>query len=83
MFPSWDAVLFTRRNDIHRHEKRVDVLSSDQPGGLMTVLMGQNMMRKDGEAHMQERRALFPTFSPAHRHRSLEAEFRGSRDTHP
>ncbi len=62
--PELDAVLFTRRDDIHRHEKRVDVLSSDQPGGLMTVLMGQNMMRKDGEAHMQERRALFPTFSP-------------------
>ncbi len=62
--PELDAVLFTRRDDIHRHEKRVDVLSSDQPGGLMTVLMGQNMMRKDGEAHMLERRALFPTFSP-------------------
>ncbi len=62
--PELDAVLFTRRDDIHRHEKRVDVLSSDQPGGLMTVLMGQNMMRKDGEAHMRERRALFPSFSP-------------------
>ena len=62
--PELDATLFTRRDDIHLHEKRVEVFSSDQPGGLMTVLMGQNMMRKDGEAHMRERRALFPTFSP-------------------
>jgi len=26
--------------------------------------MGHNMMRKDGEAHMAERRAIFPTVSP-------------------
>lgn len=30
----------------------------------MTLLMGENMMRKDGDAHMAERRALFPTVSP-------------------
>jgi hypothetical protein len=30
----------------------------------MTVLMGENMMRKDGEDHMRERRALFPALSP-------------------
>lgn len=62
--PELDAVLMTRRDDIHVHEKRVDVLSSDQPGGLMTVLMGQNMMRKDGNQHLVERRILFPTLSP-------------------
>lgn len=62
--PELDAILMVRRNDIHRHEKRIEVFSSDQPGGLMTVLMGQNMMRKDGAPHLDERRALFPTFSP-------------------
>jgi cytochrome P450 len=58
------AYLMTRRNDIHREEKRIEVLSSRQPGGLMTRLMGENLMRRDGEAHMAERRALFPALSP-------------------
>ena len=30
----------------------------------MTKLMGQNMMRKDGEDHKAERRTIFPTVSP-------------------
>ena len=30
----------------------------------MNVLMGQNMMRKDGPAHLAERRAIFPSMSP-------------------
>lgn len=40
------------------------MFSSDQPDGLMTRPMGQNMMRKDGAAHRSERRAVFPTVSP-------------------
>jgi cytochrome P450 len=62
--PELNATLFTRRNDIHVQEKRVDLFSSDQPEGLMTQLMGQNMMRKDGADHMAERRSLFPALSP-------------------
>jgi len=62
--PQLGATLMTRRDDIHREEKRIETFSSDQPGGLMTVLMGENMMRKDGAAHMHERRALFPALSP-------------------
>ena len=62
--PQLGATLLTRRDDIHVQEKRTDVFSSHQPQGLMTVLMGENMMRKDGDAHMAERRALFPTVSP-------------------
>ena len=46
--PALDAILITRRNDIFQLEKKVDVFSSVQPDGLMTQLMGQNMMRKDG-----------------------------------
>ena len=62
--PQLGATLFTRRDDIHVHEKRIDVFSSHQPDGLMTRLMGENMMRKDGAAHLAERRILFPALSP-------------------
>lgn len=62
--PQLQAYLITRRDDIFREEKRIDVFSSDQPEGLMTRLMGQNMMRQDGAAHQRERKAIFPTVSP-------------------
>lgn len=62
--PQLGATLITRRDTIFEEEKKIEVFSSDQPEGLMTVLMGQNMMRKDGAAHMAERRAIFPTVSP-------------------
>ena len=62
--PQLDATLLTRRDDIFSEEKRIAVFSSDQPGGLMTTLMGENMMRKDGPAHMAERKMIFPTVSP-------------------
>ncbi len=42
----------------------VDVFSSSQPDGLMNVLMGENMMRKDYDAHIVERRQAQPTLSP-------------------
>ena len=58
------ATVFARRDDIFVCEKNVEVFSSDQPDGLMTVLMGQNMMRKDGDAHMQERRPFMNAVSP-------------------
>ena len=61
--PQLGATLFTRRDDIFTCEKNVGVFSSDQPGGLMNVLMGQNMMRKDGDAHMAERRLYYPAVS--------------------
>ena len=62
--PELDATLLTLRDDIFREEKRIEVFSSEQPGGLMTTLMGENMMRKDGAAHMAERKAIFPSVSP-------------------
>ena len=63
--PQLGATLLTRRDDIASMEKRVDVLSSDQPSGLMNRLMGQNMMRKDGAAHMAERNVYYPAIAPA------------------
>jgi len=62
--PELDATLLTRRDDIFCEEKRIEVFSSEQPGGLMTTLMGENMMRKDGAAHLAERKMIFPTVSP-------------------
>ncbi|NOX72838.1 MAG: cytochrome P450 [Alphaproteobacteria bacterium] len=62
--PELGATLFTKRDTIFTQEKRIEVFSSDQPGGLMTVLMGENLMRKDGEPHQAERKAIFPAISP-------------------
>lgn len=62
--PQLNATLFTRRDDIRQYEKMIDVFSSYQPDGLMSVLMGENLMRKDGEPHLAERKAIFPTVSP-------------------
>ena len=62
--PELDATLITKHKDIKENEKNVQVFSSWQPQGLMTQLMGENLMRKDGRAHMQERKAIYPTMSP-------------------
>ena len=61
--PELNAVLITRRDDVYEQEKRIEVFSSRQPGGLMTVLMGENMMRKDGADHLAERRVIMPSLS--------------------
>ena len=62
--PQLGATLFTRRDDIFREEKRIDLFSSHQPKGLVEKIMGANLMRKDADAHQVERRALFPSLSP-------------------
>src|SRR5260370_34778271 len=62
--PQLGSTIFTRRHDICTQEKRIDVFSSHQPNGLVNLLMGHNMMRKGGEAHMSERAAMLPSVSP-------------------
>lgn len=62
--PELGALLMVKRDDIFVCEKNVEIFSSYQPDGLMSVLMGENMMRKDGDAHLRERRQCFPAFSP-------------------
>ncbi|SMX46542.1 cytochrome P450 [Maliponia aquimaris] len=76
--PQLGATLITRRDVIHAQEKRIEVFSSHQPQGLMTRLMGENMMRKDGEAHQAERRACFPAFSPRTVRDRWAAQFRAA-----
>jgi len=62
--PQLDGIVMTRRDDIDTWEKRVDVFSSEQPGGLMTRLMGENMMRRDGDGHQSQRGQMRPAVSP-------------------
>ena len=62
--PQLNAILLSKHEDIFVCEKNTAVFSSIQPDGLMTRLMGQNMMRKDGEEHKRERHVIFPTVSP-------------------
>jgi cytochrome P450 len=83
--PQLGATLLTKRADIFTCEKNIAVFSSHQPAGLMNVLMGHNLMRKDGAPHLAERKAIFPSLSPrtvrdhweprfrAHAQRILEA----------
>ena len=62
--PELGAILITKRKDIFENEKKVNIFSSIQPEGLMQKLMGQNLMRKDGNSHFNERKAIFPSISP-------------------
>ncbi|WP_298255389.1 cytochrome P450 [Bradyrhizobium sp.] len=62
--PQLGSTLLCSREDIFVSEKQIDVFSSHQPQGLMNKLMGHNMMRKDGESHLNERKAIFPAISP-------------------
>ena len=64
LVPQVNATMICDRDSIYECEKNTDVFSSVQPLGLMTILMGQNMMRKDGEAHAKERKTIFKTISP-------------------
>jgi cytochrome P450 len=76
--PQFASTLFTRRDDISVCEKNIAVFSSHQPNGLMNKLMGHNMMRKDGEAHMAERRVIFPSISP----KTVTGHFRAQFQAH-
>lgn len=78
--PQLGSTLLTRRDDIFVCEKMIDVFSSHQPAGLMNRLMGHNMMRKDGEAHMSERRAIFPSVSPKTVRDHWRAQFQAHAD---
>ena len=57
--PQVKATMICDRESIYECEKNIDVFSSVQPEGLMTLLMGQNMMRKDGKDHLKERKTIF------------------------
>src|SRR5258708_25244274 len=78
--PHLGSTVFALRDYIFTQEKRIDVFSSHQPAGLMNVLMGHNMMRKDGDAHMSERAAMFPAVSPRTVRDTLIRQFKAHAD---
>jgi cytochrome P450 len=78
--PELRGTVFATRDDIFSCEKNIEVFSSDQPNGLMNKLMGQNMMRKDGPAHVLERKAIMPTVSPKVVKEYWTAQFQASAD---
>jgi cytochrome P450 len=78
--PQLGSTVFTNRDDIFISEKQIDIFSSHQPQGLMNKLMGHNMMRKDGEAHLSERKAIFPTVSPKTVKNHWTAQFQNHAD---
>jgi cytochrome P450 len=78
--PQLGSTLFTKRDDIFVYEKQIDVFSSHQPEGLMNRLMGHNMMRKDGDAHIAERRVIFPSISPRTVKEHWTAQFQSHAD---
>jgi cytochrome P450 len=78
--PQLNSTLLCSRDDIFISEKQIDVFSSHQPEGLMNKLMGHNMMRKDGEAHLAERNVFFPAVSPRAVKSSWMAQFQAHAD---
>ena len=62
--PALGATVFLSRDEMFAAEKDVPVFSSASPNGIMTRLMGRNMMKQDGAGHLVERRALFKAFAP-------------------
>jgi cytochrome P450 len=78
--PQLGSTVFTSRDDIFVSEKQIDIFSSHQPQGLMNKLMGHNMMRKDGDAHLSERKAIFPTISPKTVKNHWTAQFQSHAD---
>jgi len=78
--PQLGSTLLCNRDDIFVSEKQIDVFSSHQPQGLMNRLMGHNMMRKDGDAHQAERKAIFPTISPKTVKTHWTAQFKAHAD---
>lgn len=62
--PEFERIMFVKRDIISTAEPQIEVFSSEQPNGLMTQLLGQNLMRKDGDPHRAERKAMFPSVSP-------------------
>jgi cytochrome P450 len=78
--PQLSSTLLCGRDDIFVSEKQIDVFSSHQPEGLMNKLMGRNMMRKDGDAHLSERKAIFPAVSPKTVRAHWTAQFQAHAD---
>ncbi|SCB36215.1 cytochrome P450 [Rhizobium hainanense] len=59
-----NILVATRYEDIMAMERDPELFSSENPQSLVNKVMGHTMMRKDGEAHARERKALEPALRP-------------------
>jgi hypothetical protein len=59
-----NILVATRYDDIMAIERDPVVFSSENPQSLVNKVMGHTMMRKDGEAHAIERKAVEPALRP-------------------
>lgn len=59
-----NIMVATRYDDIMAIERDAETFSSDNPQSLVNKVMGHTMMRKDGEAHAVERKAIEPALRP-------------------
>lgn len=59
-----NLLLVTRFDDIIAIERDPARFSSDNPESNVVKLFGPNLMRKDGEAHQRERKAVEPALRP-------------------
>ncbi|MEF0941871.1 cytochrome P450 [Rhizobium sp. BR 362] len=59
-----NIMVATRYDDIMAMERDSETFSSENPQSLVNRVMGHTMMRKDGEAHARERKAIEPALRP-------------------
>jgi cytochrome P450 len=59
-----NIMVATRYDDIMAMERDPETFSSENPQSLVNKVMGHTMMRKDGEAHAVERKAVEPALRP-------------------
>ncbi|AVA25686.1 cytochrome P450 [Rhizobium sp. NXC24] len=59
-----NILVATRYEDIMAMERDPELFSSENPQSLVNKVMGHTMMRKDGEAHARERKAVEPALRP-------------------
>jgi len=59
-----NIMVATRYEDIMAIERDPETFSSENPQSLVNKVMGHTMMRKDGEAHARERKAIEPALRP-------------------
>jgi cytochrome P450 len=59
-----NIMIATRYDDIMAMERDPETFSSENPQSLVNKVMGHTMMRKDGEAHARERKAIEPALRP-------------------
>ena len=65
LLESTGRVLLTKAEDVRAAKDNSDIWTSeDTTTPAERAFQATSMMRKDGDAHQQERRALFPALSP-------------------